>query len=135
MPSDGRASPVVGWSLALAAFAHVAYLALLITCDALRVVPFGFVPHFDGHLVTVEQVQPATLAARAGLRPHDRLRRANGQVLEGRVDWQRMRVQLDPSRPLELDIERDGRPLTLRLPLSAGLGEVASRSEARRDRD
>ncbi len=30
MPSDGRAPPVVGWSLALAAFAHVAYLALLI---------------------------------------------------------------------------------------------------------
>ncbi|WP_157899729.1 protein kinase domain-containing protein [Luteitalea pratensis] len=85
--------------------------------------PFGFVPHFDGRQVTVEQVQPATLAARGGLRPHDRLRRANGQVLEGRVDWQRMRVQLDPSRPLELDIERDGHPLKLRLPLSAGLGE------------
>jgi S1-C subfamily serine protease len=85
------------------AVAYVGYLALLITCDLLRVEPLGFVPVFADSRVTVESVQPGSVAARQGLRPNDRLIRANGQILSGRVDWQRVRVQLDPSRPLESD--------------------------------
>jgi serine/threonine-protein kinase len=71
----------------------------------------------------VATVQPETVAAREGLRVNDRILRANGQVLDGRVDWQRVRVHLDPSRPLDLEIERGGRLSTIRLPLSAGPAE------------
>jgi hypothetical protein len=114
------------WALGLIAIAYVGYLALLITCDLLRVEPLGFAPVFANGRVTIERVQAESVAARQGLQPHDRLVRANGQALSGRGDWQRVRVQLDPSRPLELEVERDGRRSTVRLPLSAGAGEWLS---------
>ena len=53
------------------------------------------------------------------LRVGDRVAHANGQAIEGRMDWQRVRVNLDPATPLELRVERDGRNLTVRLPLTA----------------
>lgn len=114
------------WGLALVALAYVGYLALLIACDLLRVGPLGFVPAFADSRVTVESVQPGSVAARYGIRPHDRLIRANGQILSDRLDWQKVRVHLDPSRPLEIDIDRGGRPSTVRLPLSAGIEEWLS---------
>ena len=46
---------------------------------------------------------PVSGAARAGLRTGDRITRANGQAIEGRLDWQRAGVHIDPSRPLDLD--------------------------------
>lgn len=125
-PAGRLPSWTIRWSLALAAIAYVGYLALLITCDLLRVEPLGFVPVFADSRVTIESVQPGSIAARQGLRPNDRLVRANGQTLSGRVDWQRVRVQLDPTRPMEIEIERGGHRSTVRLPLSAGIGEWLS---------
>jgi serine/threonine-protein kinase len=96
---------------------------LLITCDLRRVEPLGFVPRFESSQVRVANLQPASIAARAGLQEGDPILRANGQVLEGRVDWQRVRAHLDPARPLALDIDRAGRSSTVVLALRAGLGE------------
>jgi hypothetical protein len=42
----------------------------------------------------------------------DLVKRANGQILEGGADWQRVRTHLNPSKPLELVIERAGRTFT-----------------------
>ncbi len=106
--------------------AYVGYLALLITCDLWKVAPIGFVPIFDDAGVIVGQLQSGSIGARAGLRAGDRLRRANGQILEGQADWQRVRVHLDPSKPLNLEVERNGGTLALSLLLPSGLGEWQS---------
>ena len=101
-----RASTAVRWGIAVVAVAYMGYLALLVTCDLLRVAPLGFVPLFEPGAVIIADVRPDSIGARAGLQAGDRIRRANGQVLEGSADWQRVRVHLDPSKPLELGIER-----------------------------
>jgi hypothetical protein len=116
-----RASRTLRWSVAVVAVAYIGYLALLVTCDLRRVAPFGFVPLFKPDAIFIADVQPDSIAARAGLQAGDRIRRANGQVLEGRTDWQRVRVYLDPSKPLQLEIERSGRSSTVNLQLPAGL--------------
>lgn len=114
------------WSLALVAIAYAGYLALLITCDLWRVEPLGFVPVFAESRVTVGSVQPGSVAARQGLRSDDHLVRANGQLLSSRIDWQRVRVQLDSSRPMDIEVDRGGHRSTVRLPLSAGVEEWLS---------
>ncbi len=107
----------------MATAAYVAYLALLITCDLRRVAALGFVPHFSQGTVTTESVDPESIADRDGLLAGDRIVRANGQVLEQAADWHRVRVHLDPSKPLALDILRAGRPVSLSLTLRAGIRE------------
>jgi len=121
--APARASAMARWGVAVAAVVYIAYLALLITCDLRRVVPLGFVPRFDGGGVTIDRIEPDSIAARHGLRPGDRLTRANGQVLDGPADWQRVRVHLDPSRPLQLQIARADLRLGVSLPLRSGLNE------------
>jgi serine/threonine-protein kinase len=108
------------------AAAYIGYLALLVTCDLRRVAPLGFVPLFQDGGVIVATVQPDSAGARGGLRPGDRLVRANDQVLQRPADWQRVRVRLDPTEPLELELERSGDRFVARLFLSAGLREWRS---------
>jgi PDZ domain len=116
------ASTALRWSIAVAALAYIAYFALLVTCDLWRVEPLGFVPRFESEAVTISDVQPGSIGARAGLQPGDRIKRVNTQILQGAADWQRVRVYLDPSKPLKLEIEHDGRSSTVTLLLSSGLG-------------
>ena len=118
-----RASRTVRWGVAVATTAYVAYLSLLVTCDLRRVAALGFVPHFAVGTVTAESVDADSIADRHGLLAGDRILRANGQVLEQPADWHRVRVHLDPSQPLALDILRDGRPLSISLTLRSGLRE------------
>ena len=105
------------------AAAHVLYLSLLIACDLLRVGSRGFVPQFQGGRVIVSAVEPGSVAARAGLRDGDRIDRANGQILRDHSDWQRVSVHFDPSRPLVLELDRQGARVTASLTLSSGLDE------------
>ena len=116
-------SIVARLSVAVVAVAYVGYLALLVTCDLRRVAPLGFIPLFEPGRVVVGQLQADSIGARAGLQAGDRLTRANGQVLEGSGDWQRVRVHFDPSKPLDLEIERAGRSSAVSLMLTAGLHE------------
>ena len=109
--------------VAVVAVAYVGYLALLVTCDLRRVAPLGFIPLFEPGRVVVGQLEPDSIGARAGLQAGDRLKRANGQVLEASGDWQRVRVHFDPSKPLDLEIERAGRSSAVSLMLTAGLHE------------
>lgn len=114
--------------LALATAAYIAYLALLITCDLLSASPRGFVPRFGGGAMTVTSVVPESRAAQSGLADGDRILRANGQTLRRFSDWQRVAMHFDPSQPLILEIDRDGRRrvATLTLPVARwqGLGSV-----------
>jgi hypothetical protein len=105
------------------AVAYVAYLGLLIAADLRPVAPLGFEPRFESGQLRVANLQPSSIGARAGLLNGDRVREANDQVLAGRVDWQRVRGQLDPWQPLELTIERDGRVSAVTLALRPGVAE------------
>ena len=110
VPLTARGSPAVLWALGMVAAAHVVYLGLLLTCDALRISPLGFVARFAQTAMVIAEVEPGSAAARAGLRAGDHIVAANGQAVEGRLDWARVRVNVDPAVPLALDVERDGPP-------------------------
>jgi eukaryotic-like serine/threonine-protein kinase len=110
-------------AIAITSTAYIAYLALLITCDLRRVASFGFVPVFDVRGVTVSQVQLGSIASLAGLQPGDRLTRVNGQVLEGAADWQRVRVYLDPSQPVTIEIDRGGRSVATNFVVPSGVSQ------------
>ena len=114
---------LVRCGLVVAAAAYTGYLALLITCDLRRVAPLGFAPHFDATGATVAGLQPESIGSLAGLRPGDRIIQANGQVVQRRIDWQRVRVHLDPSKPLALDVDRGGDSLSVTLLLPSGLAQ------------
>jgi eukaryotic-like serine/threonine-protein kinase len=120
-PIARRAPPLIRIACLAAAAAHVLYLALLISCDLLRVAPRGFVPRFEHGRVTASQLEPDSAAARAGIRDGDRLLSANGQLLVDHSDWQRMSVHLDPSRPLALVVERNGARFTATVTLTTGV--------------
>ena len=64
---------------------------MLVTCDLRRIAPLGFVPVFKPGAIFIADVQSDSIAARGGLYADDRILRANGQVLEGRTDWERVR--------------------------------------------
>jgi eukaryotic-like serine/threonine-protein kinase len=121
-----RASIHVRFGLIVLAVAYSGYLALLVTCDLLRVGSLGFVPRFDSWSVTVASVQPGSAAESGGLRPGDRIVRANRQIIEGRTDWERVRVHLDPSAPLNIEFDRAGERSTVSLLLPSGLAEWRS---------
>ena len=107
----------------VAAAAHLLYLSLLLTCDILRVAPRGFVPQFEAGRATVSNLDPDSFAARSGMRNGDQLVSVNGQILLGHTDWQRATLQFDPSRPLVVEVDRDGQRFTAALPVSAGVEE------------
>ena len=66
----------------------------------------------------VGDVQPQSIAQGAGLQVGDRIARANDQVIEGRMDWQRVRVNVDPAVPLALLVDRAGLRYAIALPLA-----------------
>jgi hypothetical protein len=112
--------------IAILGFAYIVYLGLLVTCDVRRVASFGFVPVFHDGAVTVDRLEPGSRGARAGLVEGDRLHRVNGQILEGPSDWQRVRLHLDPSRPIQFDVDRGGRLLAVHVVLPSGISEWRS---------
>jgi len=118
-----RSFSAIRIGLAVAACAYIGYLGLLVTCDLLRVAPPGFVPLFRQDAVVVSSVEPGSSGARGGLQSGDRIRRANGQVLQRPADWHRVRAHLDPSKTLDLEVERSGQAFLVQLVLPSGLSE------------
>ena len=64
------------------------------------------------------------------MRNGDRIVSANGQILLGHTDWQRATLQIDPSRPFVLQVDRNGQSFTVALPLSAGVEEWRRATQA-----
>ncbi|MCC6348069.1 MAG: trypsin-like peptidase domain-containing protein [Candidatus Eisenbacteria bacterium] len=67
--------------------------------------------------LVVTRVDPAGPAARTGVRPGDRIRRVNGRITNTVDDVQASIYGARVGDDLVLEIERDGRPMTLRVPL------------------
>jgi S1-C subfamily serine protease len=82
-------------------------------------------------VATKTALPPARSRPGLGLRSGDVIARANGRSMEGPADWQRLRVHLDPSRPLDLEIARTEGTLAVSLPRRSGLGEWGSVRRAR----
>ena len=61
------------------------------------------------HIIT--SIEPGSPAERAGLRPGDRLLRLNGQVVIDFIDYQ----ALSARRRVDVDVTREGAPLTFRI--------------------
>jgi eukaryotic-like serine/threonine-protein kinase len=63
-----------------------------------------------GHMVVLEVTQDSP-AAKAGLEAGDRIVSVNGQALRTPQDWFSFRANIEINRPLQLEIEREGRKL------------------------
>lgn len=69
----------------------------------------------DEETFVVREVELEGPAAAAGLRVGDRFLRLGNEALEEPADYRLARVAVDPNRPLEVAVERDGRVLTFSL--------------------
>ena len=131
-PETAGTRQLVRTAIALAGAVYVVYLGLLITCDVLRVAPLGFVPRFERGRVTVRDLAPGSTAAQAGLRQGDRIVRVDSQVLATQADWQRVGVYFDPSRPMVVELDRDGVRLRAEMTVPAAALEEWLRPGQRR---
>jgi serine/threonine-protein kinase len=132
-PDTAGSRRLVRTGIALAGAVYVVYLGLLITCDVLRVAPLGFVPRFerDRVTVTVRSLAPGSTAAQAGLLEGDRILRVNGQILETQADWQRVGVYFDPSRPMVVELDRNGARVDAELRVPAGFEQWLQADQGR----
>lgn len=130
-PDMAGSSRLVRTGIALAGAVYVVYLGLLITCDVLRVAPRGFVPRFERDRVTVRSLAPGSTAAQAGLLEGDRIVRVNGQILETQADWQRVGVYFDPSRPMVVELDRNGAGVHAELRVPAGFEQWVQAGQGR----
>ncbi|PLR32823.1 zinc metallopeptidase RseP [Chimaeribacter californicus] len=78
------------------------------------VVALGIMPRGPQIEPVLAEVQAGSAAAKAGLQPGDRIVKVNGQLLG---QWQRFvtLVRDNPAKPLAVEIERAGSPLSLTL--------------------
>ncbi len=98
----------VGQRAAIVAAGPIAnfLLAILIMAAMFATVGQPFTP------TDIGAVQPGSAAERAGLRAGDVIRSVDGTATERFEDVQRI-VRMNPDVPLQMSVERDGRPLTL----------------------
>jgi tRNA A-37 threonylcarbamoyl transferase component Bud32 len=71
----------------------------------------GFQAQYSGGHMVLREVIPNSPAAEAGLAPGDRVLSVNSQPVGTDVDWLAFRVNMEINRPLQLEIEREGREL------------------------
>ncbi|CNK16498.1 sigma E protease regulator RseP [Yersinia aldovae] len=90
------------------------------------VVALGIIPRGPQIESVLAEVQPGSAAEKAGLQAGDRVVKVGGQLLDR---WQTFVLQVrdNPGKPLVLDIERGGTPLSLTLiPDTKSVGENRS---------
>jgi eukaryotic-like serine/threonine-protein kinase len=73
--------------------------------------PLGMSFDHQSSSVIVERVEPDSIAGRAGLRARDRFVSANGLTIRRQINWDMASITFEVGRPLQLEIEREGRRL------------------------
>ena len=84
------------------------YFALLAYSDLTRPEPHGFIVQLREPGLVLLRVTAGSPAARAGLKPSDRIVSANGRLIRHRLDWQLVETNLRVGQPLRMEIERNG---------------------------
>ncbi len=93
---------------------------------------FGIVleegPNPKGDGLTVKSVDTGSLAKEAGLEPGDCIVRINDDRLHNPLDFHRMLLGRSGGEALQMVVERDGKPVELKLAVSAGASETMEES-------
>jgi serine/threonine-protein kinase len=108
------------WAPTVLASCFLLYFALQFYCDFWRPEPPGAVLLFEGTDTSVESVAPDSPASRAGLRPGDVIRTADGHPIASRLDWMAIDTNIRPGRPIPLVVRRDGQDVAASLVMQWG---------------
>jgi len=113
-PPRRRSAPVPGravapwWVLALGVV-YVAYFGLLTSFEVRGRQRLPWKPGPMSEAVIVGDVPPGSVASSAGLRPGDRVVALDGRRVVDVLDWAVAVAHFPPDRPVDVDVEREGR--------------------------
>jgi hypothetical protein len=129
-PDPGGSGPSGShrWLIA-ALLPFVGYFLLLVVLDMRRPADWGAVLSVTPSGLLVSDVRPGSIADDAGLRPGDRLVRAEGRPLASRLDWTAFELTLDLDHPIALDVENGGVPRVVAMTLPEESGAFWVRRE------
>ena len=112
--------PRAPWWLYLVAVSFLGFFALEIYTDVWGPWWIGFRSDYSNGSMLLREVSPDEAGARAGLRPGDRIVALEGISIHGEKDFYRAHANLEPGRPIPMEIEREGKQMELSVTLRRG---------------
>ena len=113
--------PRAPWWLFIIAACFLGFFVYVTYSRFLEPEPEGFQFGTIGGPMVLLRVIPDSPAAKAGLQPGDTVVSVNGQHVQTFADWVPFRANLELSRPLQIEVERDGEKLQTVLTLTRGV--------------
>jgi hypothetical protein len=98
--------PRHGWELVVLASFFLTYFGVQLYCDFRRPEPFGAVVQFHQGQATLSDIADGSAASRAGLRPGDQILAVNGIRVRSWLDWMTIESNIEPDRPIAIEIQR-----------------------------
>jgi protein kinase-like protein/PDZ domain-containing protein len=105
----------VPWWAYLIAAPFVVNMCFLVYVSLMVHGPIGGSFDFHGGEQVVREILPGLPLDKAGVRPGDVIVAVNGQQLMDGQDWNSLRAQFEPEKPIPLTVDRAGRQLQLTL--------------------
>jgi eukaryotic-like serine/threonine-protein kinase len=105
----------VPWWAYLIAAPFVVNMCFLVYVSLMVHGPIGGSFDFHGGVQVVREILPGLPLDKAGVRPGDVIIAVNGQQLMDGQDWNSLRAQFEPEKPIPLTVDRAGRQLQLTL--------------------
>jgi serine protease Do len=83
-------------------------------------------PDATGRKLVVKSISQRSPAAASGIKPKDVIREIRGKTIRSRLDMERALLDADVGDTVSVEIERDRRPMTLKLVMAAAPGPAVS---------